>query len=34
MVMGAPVERFRQVETHWQIYEVTGLGSGAAPARR
>ncbi|HYH44062.1 MAG TPA: hypothetical protein VEG34_00115, partial [Thermoanaerobaculia bacterium] len=28
MVVGAPVERFRQVETHWQIYEVTGLAGG------
>ena len=28
MVVGAPVEQYVPVETHWQIYEVTGLGQG------
>lgn len=30
MVIGAPTQQYQQIDPHWQIYEVTGLG-GAGP---
>ena len=31
MVIGAPTQQFRNVETYWQLYEVTGWGAGETP---
>ena len=28
MVIGAPTSRYQQITTYWQLYEVSGLGSG------
>jgi|CXWL01.1.fsa_nt_gi hypothetical protein len=32
MVIGAPTQRYQQIDPVWQIYEVTGLGAGQTAA--
>ncbi len=30
MVIGAPTSQYQQITTYWQLYEISGLGSGQA----